>query len=178
LDSLTEYGPITNISKSEKEDANWIVVTFLNPQSTEKALSLDGKMFDNSWILIVRTGDCFGVLDKVSPKKESVQVKPEMAFKKTRLVLSEQALVTPVQQKVTRFAQLEVEESIPIRTFHESVIESKMYPDVVMEEDVPPISNDFYIAPAQEMNVIATSAEPAVRPTGILSKISDFLFGW
>jgi hypothetical protein len=192
LDMITEFGPITNVTKSDKEDANWVVVTFLNVSSAQKALALDGRMFDQSWILVVRTGDCFGVLDeKFSPKKPNREPIPQTAApeapflqKKTRLFLSEQALMTPIPSKVAHHSIRSVEET-ELSQANEGLnmeIETpeKLYPSLP-EEDEPPREttwNQAFIPPVQDTNIIAASAEPAARPSGIISKISDFLFGW
>jgi hypothetical protein len=199
VDSFTEFGPITNITKSEKVDANWIVITYLHSSSVEKALSFDGKMFDQSWILIVRAGDCFGVLEeKMIHKKKNCSIDgeepstSEMPFelkKKTRLVLSEQALVTPVQTKVTRFAQMDIQEKVDPntgRSFHQSLTETsiqneRIYPEVSMEDDLQPAETGWsssLVSHTQDRNIIASGTELTVRPAGLLSKISDFLFGW
>jgi hypothetical protein len=62
LDQITTIGPITNISRSDKTDANWIVVTFLHGSSVDLILEWDGRLYDSSWVLVVRKGDCFGTV--------------------------------------------------------------------------------------------------------------------
>jgi hypothetical protein len=187
---ITGFGPITNVTKSDKEDANWVVVTFLNVSSAQKALSLDGRMFDHSWILVARSGDCFGVLDeKISPQKPSMAPRaaaPEAPLlqKKTRLFLDEQALMTPIPTKTAHPSLHRTEEtvSMPVNEDIQMNVETpeKLYPSVP-EEDEPRRQttwNQTFVPPVQDTNIIAASAEPAARPSGIMSRISDFLFGW
>lgn len=65
--AANQCGPIYHINKPEKQDSNWLIVTFLNPASADKALLLDGRAFESSWVLCVKRGDTIGV---ISPGKK------------------------------------------------------------------------------------------------------------
>ncbi|KAJ3305163.1 hypothetical protein HDV03_001925 [Kappamyces sp. JEL0829] len=60
------YGPICHMKKGDKVSANWLVVVYLNYESAERALLLDGQLMDQSWFIVAKPGDVFGAL---SPKK-------------------------------------------------------------------------------------------------------------
>ena len=96
----------------------------------------------------------------------TLPIDPPM-FHKGKVKLSEQALMTPIKQKINRFEEW-IPKEIP------DVVPISKTPTPMDIEDEPPVQSSWNIM----KEPIAVSAEPFIRPASVLSRISDFVFGW
>ena len=200
-------GPIYHIKKPENLDSNWMIVTFLNVQSAERALQLlDGVQEGGAWVLCVKRGDAVGALSSgkkpkqrlESPRLHSSRLddspmvdSPLMQLKNQRrstLILDEATLSvesSPVVASVSR-------NSISThKNHHQSApISSSLYPSLNPPEEPAPLADEFsYEAPPSSqtpgsrvggmvMSDINEAETNVAKPAGLLSKVADFLFGW
>ena len=190
--AASQCGPIYHIKNPEKSDSNWLIVTFLNSQSAERALRLDGTPQEGAWVLCVKRGDTIGALSsniKSKPKMESPQLgshrlddslmveSPLLQMKNNKkILLLDESTLSPFKSdhlesyKVTERARNQT--STP-----------KLYPslsDTVYSPNLAAYSPYSNLEDTKtNLNGSKNETDGAIaKPASLLTKIADFLFGW